>query len=158
MTAATPDPSGSSRGTPRLADNERIPVDVPCRYLADQKEVAGRVKHLSREGVFVVSEDDLPAEGGTLHLSVAMRFEGKMARAVLSGTVRWQTAIQHGGRGGGFALKVAKVADGSGGQMFRRFIDQAFRRHQAGEDIPSSSEMDGAEVAPPIYEVGTGGY
>ena len=142
--------------TTQLRSHQRVGVDIPCAYPLEGEERAGYVRNLSREGVFVISGDDLPSAGTELSLAIPMNYDDQPGTVTLKGTVLWCDAEEGRDAAGGFGFRVSEVVDGMGGRMYDAFVDQVLGRHYAGFDEPHAVAIVPGTIDAEVYDRAAG--
>lgn len=122
----------------RLRAQERVRVDLPCRYVVRGEELSAWLRDLSRAGLFVTTRWTFPEVGQRVAVSFVTTVEGHRQRFVLTGVTRrvnddWSAAPPPG-----FGVEVDSVVDGDRGERFQRYLNLLLRR----------SDAPGAEAAP----------
>lgn len=135
---------GATSDGPEKRVEQRVNVDLACRFAAGGTVGSGRIRDISRGGVFIMTGAELPDEGA----EVAVLFplpEGEFDLDVtLRGPVLW--AIRDDAGGGGFGLRATAVEDGHAGQAFHSVLDRLIGRHNAGYTGPHAATLSAEDV------------
>jgi hypothetical protein len=131
-----------------LRAQERVRVDLPCRYVVSADELSGWLRDVSRAGLFVTTRWTFPAVGQRVAVAFTTILDGHRQRFVLTGVTRRvvTTATLRAEPDGspdaspGFGVEVDSVVDGQRGERFQRYLDLLLRA--TGDDAVGASAVD----------------
>lgn len=132
----------------RLRAQERVRVDLPCRYVASDREMSGWLRDLSRSGAFVSTRWTFPPVGSRVIVSFSTALDGHRRRFVLTGVTRRVNDDRNAPPPPGFGVEVESIVDGEKGHAFQRYLDRmmsgvASDDGVAEDDAVSSENADG---------------
>jgi len=122
---------------------ERVRVDLPCRYVVGASELSAWLRDISRAGLFVTTRWTFPGVGQRVAVAFTTILEGRRQRFVLTGVTRRVSEPAADPGPPGFGVEVDAVVDGERGERFQRYLDLLLRR----TDEPPAGEALGAAAA-----------
>lgn len=110
-------------GTKRREPRVTVRVGVSVRHgLGSHRS---RVYNVSYSGLFLTSEDVMPAMGDKVEVIYPIPVSGRQSEIYLKGKVMWFAPGMSSAKGGGFGISVESVEDGANGELWRRYVDHA---------------------------------
>jgi hypothetical protein len=103
--AAAPQQTDEAQGA-SLRREERIPVRVPIAYINHGRRTSGQTYNISYHGLFVLTEEMLPANGDTLEIAYETPVGFKDELVVMHGLVCWTGAGMNTALGGGIGIQI----------------------------------------------------
>jgi hypothetical protein len=114
---------------------ERVAVRDPATLVVGSAQYPARAYNISRNGVYVLVEGNLPPVGMDVSVIYEIPFAGGSVAAKLHGEVMWSMASMDSTTSGGVGVVLQRVEDGADGDAWRDYVDS---EADFGESIPLS--------------------
>ena len=101
---------------------ERIPVRVPLSFDHPTGHSTGEAYNVSYNGVFILTEDELPPKGTVIEVSFPIRAQYDTHQVKFSGIVCWTGSGMTSAHGGGIGLQIDQWSSTDDSKLWQSYV------------------------------------
>lgn len=101
---------------------QRVVVRVAVHFKVGAVTYPGQAYNISEKGVYIMSDDVLPAVGTPIEVAFPVALHAKPFNIYLRGDVVWTMPGMSSPKGGGVGVRVAAIEDGAGGKAWHEYL------------------------------------
>ena len=101
---------------------QRVVVRAGVHFKVAETTYAGQAYNVSENGVYIMSDDILPAVGTPIEVAFPVALHARPFTIYLRGDVVWTMPGMTTPNGGGVGVRVATIEDGAGGKAWLEYV------------------------------------
>lgn len=102
----------------------RVIVRVGVHFRIGEDSYAGQAYNVSQNGVYIISDDILPAQGTQIEVAFPVALHAKPFTIFLRGEVVWVMPGMSTRQGGGVGVQVSSIEDGALGKAWEEYVNR----------------------------------